>query len=452
MIRTLVYLAVLALAAYGAALLADRPGTVALEWDGWRLDSSVAMLALAVAVVAIVLAALLRLTGIVRHAPRNWALARRARRRERGYRALTHGMVAVAAGDSEEAHRQARRALALLDDPPLTMLLSAQAAQLAGDEAAARRYFTAMLERPETAFLGLRGLLMQAERAGDKEEARRLIERAFAMRPNTPWVVTALLEEQTKGQRWRDALDTVLRAEKAGTIPRAEARAKEAALYVALAEQEREAGDGVEARALARKAQKLAPEFLPAAIVRASLLAREGHKRAANKILETTWAKTPHPELARIAARMGDGDALARSRRVEKLVDTNPQHRESRLALAEAALDARLWGVARAQLAPLAADSPTAHVCRLMARLEAEEKNDTTWERAWLLRAANAAPDPAWVCGACGGQAASWSSLCPHCSAFATLSWRAPDVAASPALARAPAPAAPSIDAPAPGA
>jgi HemY protein len=193
MIRTLVFLVVVAVLALGAVWLADRPGAVALEWDGWRLDSSVAVLALVLAAAAVLLALLLRVAGIVRHTPRNWRLARRARRRERGYRALTHGMVAVAAGDAEEAHRQARRASGLLDDPPLTMLLSAQAAQLAGDEAAARRYFTAMLERPETAFLGLRGLLMQAERAGDKDEARHLIERAFAMRPNTPWVVSALI-------------------------------------------------------------------------------------------------------------------------------------------------------------------------------------------------------------------------------------------------------------------
>ena len=44
------------------------------------------------------------------------------------------------------------------------MLLSAQAAQLTGDDAAARRYFSGMLEQPETAFLALRGLLLQAQR------------------------------------------------------------------------------------------------------------------------------------------------------------------------------------------------------------------------------------------------------------------------------------------------
>ncbi len=59
----------------------------------------------------------------------------------------------------------------LLAEPPLTLLLSAQAAQLNGDEQAARRYFTAMLDRAETEFLGLRGLVMQALRGGDEAAA-----------------------------------------------------------------------------------------------------------------------------------------------------------------------------------------------------------------------------------------------------------------------------------------
>ena len=451
MIRTLLYLAVFAALAGGAAWLADRPGAVTLEWQGWRVDTSVALLALALAAAAIALALIFVALGWLRHAPRNWRMARRARRRERGYRALTQGMVAVAAGDAGEANRQARRAQSLLHDPPLTMLLSAQAAQLDGDAAAARRYFTAMLEQPETAFLGVRGLLMQAEREGDREGQQRLIERAFAMRPNTKWVLDALLDDQTRARRWRDALATVERAAKARAIAPDEARTKRAALYLALAEETRQAGDAGEAGALARKAHKIAPGFLPAAIVRAGMLAAEGSRRAAHRVIESAWGITPHPELARILARLSDGDVVGRARRVERLAATQPEHRESRLALAEAALDARLWGVARTQLGALSAELPTAHVCRLMARLEAEEKNDTAWERAWLLRAASAVPDPTWVCASCGGHASAWTALCPHCGAFSTLAWRTPEVKPAEALPRA-RESAPPIDAPARGA
>ena len=82
-----------------------------------------------------------------------------------------------------------RRADKLLDHAPATLLLSAQTAQLEGDEGAART-FQEMLKHQETEFLGLRGLLAQAMKDGDWESALTLARRAYLRRPNTPWVLT----------------------------------------------------------------------------------------------------------------------------------------------------------------------------------------------------------------------------------------------------------------------
>src|SRR5262249_5928657 len=65
--------------------------------------------------------------------PRRIKRRRAADRQKRGLAALTQGMLAVAAGDSRAATRHARDAEGLLNAPPLTLLLGAQAAQLAGD-------------------------------------------------------------------------------------------------------------------------------------------------------------------------------------------------------------------------------------------------------------------------------------------------------------------------------
>ena len=82
----------------------------------------------------------------------------RASRPRAGYQGFTCGTVAVAAGDPQEARRFARRAEALLAEPPLTLLLSAQAAQIGGDELAAKKVFYGNAAA-KTEFLGLRGLL-----------------------------------------------------------------------------------------------------------------------------------------------------------------------------------------------------------------------------------------------------------------------------------------------------
>ena len=71
---------------------------------------------------------------------------------------------------------------ALLSEPALTLLLSAQAAQLTGDREGAARTFTAMLEDDQMAFLGLRGLIAQSLRDGNQVRALEYAERAFAHR------------------------------------------------------------------------------------------------------------------------------------------------------------------------------------------------------------------------------------------------------------------------------
>ena len=152
-----------------------------------------------------------------------------------------------------------------------------------------------MLERPETAFLGVRGLLMQAERTGDRVEMRRLIERAHAMRPNTPWVMRALLDDRARAGRWHEALDTLTRAAKARALGAADARRKEAAAELGLAATERETGQLAAARGHARKALRADPEFAAAAIGRARIEAAAGNRRTARKLIEAAWPRTPIP-------------------------------------------------------------------------------------------------------------------------------------------------------------
>src|SRR5205814_9090865 len=108
------------------------------EWHGWRLDTSVGVILIAVVVLVLLSVALWLIYRWIVGAPGALLDGWGESRRRRGYRALTQGLAAVAAGDGAEAAEDAREAEALLSEPPLTMLLSAQAAQLTGDRDAAK--------------------------------------------------------------------------------------------------------------------------------------------------------------------------------------------------------------------------------------------------------------------------------------------------------------------------
>ncbi|HXV26305.1 MAG TPA: heme biosynthesis HemY N-terminal domain-containing protein [Alphaproteobacteria bacterium] len=434
--KILIFLLKLVILVGVAVWVAERPGTVTLRWLNWELHTTVGVLILVVVVAATLAALLYRLWRLTLRSPRDYLSRRRARRRERGYRALTQGMVAVAAGDAEEAKRQARRAGALLDEPPLTLLLAAQAAQLDGDEEAARDYFTRMIERDETAFLGLRGLLMQAVRGGDDAAALELAERAYKERPETPWLVRTLLDLQIRRGQWEQANEALAQAQRIRLVGPDQAKRQRSALLVERARALQQGGETGEALRLAREAHRLDPGFVPAAAQLAGLLIPVGKVREAGRVIENAWNQSPHPALAQAyAALRADEDPLARARRFERLGEVNRSTRDARLELAAAAMGARLWGEAKRHLEVALELGATARAYRMLAELEEGERGDPEAAARWLRKAAEAAPDPAWVCERCGAAHQSWSARCEGCGSFATLAWRQPNRTEAPALA-----------------
>jgi HemY protein len=478
--RAIAALIVVAALAAAAVFLTDNPGHVEILWQGWQVDTSIGVLVAAAALAALAVALALWLLARLLGSPRALLRRRRERRRRAGYEALTRGMVAVAAGDPHEARRYARRAEALLAEPPLTLLLSAQAAQIGGDEFGAKKFFTAMLDRPETEFLGLRGLLNQALRDGDRETARRLAGRAVALRPDAAWAALGLLDLEARDGRWEAARAALERAVKRRFLTPELARHHRGVILYELSLAAAAQGDRQRALALAGETQSLTPDLATPAAHYARLLVSEGRPGRAARAIERAWQTAPHPELARAYGEISsDETPLARLARYERLAAQHSSARESHAALAEAALSAQLWGEARRHLErALAADPPPfaampansrpapslmpapagrgdlfsraiPRLCLMMARVEEAEHGDPAAAHEWLDRAVRALPDPRYVCANCGGESAEWRSLCPHCGAFDTLAWRTPVWASSgvalPAIIDASGPADPTL-------
>ncbi len=441
--RRLIAFAALAVLAIAAATVADHPGTVEITWQNWQIGTSVGVLAAVLAVAAALLWLLFFGLGALVRLPRRYRRNRVLRRRRAGDAALTRGMVALAAGDGPGAQRYARRAEALLGAAPLPLLLAAQAAQLGGDEEAARRRYAALLDKPEAAFLGLRGLIGQALRAGDGDEAMRLAAQARELRPNAAWVFRTLFALQTRAGRWQAAAETLDAAAKRDFLPAERAAHHRGVIFHELSLAAEHNGEQRHALSLAATAEAGAPDLAPLAARHARLLLAEGRTRAARRAVERAWPKAPHPALAQVWGELGGAaPALELVSWFERLAARNPDAAESDIAVAEAALAAQLWGEARRHLSRAIAASPqgpTRRLCQLMARLEESEHPQAASAREWFDRALLAPSDPAYLCANCDGESAEWQSRCGRCQAFDALVWRAPSAAPSAGSAALPA-------------
>jgi HemY protein len=430
--RALAFLALLAVAAYGATWIADHPGTVTIVWNGYEVATSLAFGLIGVLIAAILLGFVWAIVRGFITLPETLVRGSRERRRAKGFSALSRGMVAVGSGDPLAARRHANDAERLLGAEPLALLLKAQAAQISGDREAAEHAFQRMVNDPETRVLGLRGLFVEARRREDDVSARAYAAEAARLAPSVTWANEAVLEAQCADGDWSGATETVERRASIGLIEKGTARRQRAVLLTAAA-QEREAGEPEAATDRVLKAVKLAPDLVPAAVLAARLMVRRGDLRKAAKIIETAWRAGPHPDLAKTYVSLRTGDSVRdRMARAETLAKISSWHPEARLAMAQAAYEAREFGKAREALTPLLADRPTVRACLAMARLEeAEHGAGSGRAREWLARAAHAPRDPLWI--ADGVASETWAPVSPVSGRLDAFVWKTPtEVLAGP--------------------
>ncbi len=424
MVRVLVYLAVFACLAFGAVWLADRPGEISVIWQGYRIDTSVAIGAIGVVLLAFLVLLAWAIIRFVFGLPSAFSLSSRARRRARGFEAVSRGMVAIGAGDPVAAGRYTGEARRFVPNEPLTLLLEAQTAQLTGNRAHAEAAFKAMLDRSETRVLGLRGLFVEAKRRGDMAAARAFADDAVRRSPSLAWANDALLDFHTNAGDWQAARTAVERRAALRLADKAEARRQRAVL---LAAEALEARDKEPERALAAalEAVKLAPALTPAAALAGRMLAERGDVRKASKLLEAAWREAPHPDVAAayLDVRLGDS-ALDRLNRAMTLSKLRPADPESVLVLAGAAIQAREFQKARDTLKPLLAGGASVRACLLMAELEEAEHGAAGRVREWLGRATRAPHDAAWV--ADGLVSDHWMPVSPITGRLDAFVWTVP--------------------------
>jgi HemY protein len=423
--RLLTFLVLTGLAVAGAVWLADRPGTVTIRWEGWRLDTTVPVLLLFLAAFVAVLALAARVLRAVFGAPGHFFAARRMGRERKGYAALADGLAAALSGDALRAGKLARKADKLLKNPAVTGLLTAQAAQLSGDEAAMRDRFATMTERKETAFLGHKGLADLALRTGDRASARDEAGKAFVLRPEADGLARQLLDLHMEAGAWAEA-DQVLRtARRRNALPEAELIHTHALILFGRAEAALKAGNEGEALDWAMEARDADPLFAPATALAAGLCHHRGKDRKATSLLKSAFKAAPHPLLVEgWRALGGDRAPLQRVKWMQELAQTNPTSPDAHLALAEASLDAQLWGQARSHGQEALTQRPSRAAYQLMARVEREERKDEAAAAAWLAKAAaDSTPEPSWACAACGHHAADFTVTCPSCGAAGRLEW-----------------------------
>jgi HemY protein len=432
MLRIVLFLILIALAAAGAAWVADQPGDLVLTAGAFRATTTLPRFVFLLGLFAAAVVLVWSLLTMTWRAPGRLRRRRHEKRHARGRHAITHGLLAIGHGDTALARRHADTARRLAANDPLALLLHAQSAQLEGNRDEAQRVFRVMAEREDTRLLGLRGLFIEAQRADDAVGAVMIAEEAIKLSPSSTWASHAVLGFRCARGDWSGALAILDSNLSAGLIDKQSYRRQRGVLLAARA-LELETMDRDVARESVMEAIKLAPTLVPAAVLAAKFESEAHQVRRAMKLVEAAWLANPHPDLADAYAHVKLGDsARQRLQRVEtlaaklavaKIPADRAGHVEGQLAIARAAIDASEFARAREVLAPYVSD-PTQRVALLMAEIERTEHGDGGRARAWTLRAVRARHDPAWT--ADGYVSDRWRPVSPVTGRLDAFQWQTP--------------------------
>ena len=396
MIRLFITVALCVATALLGAFLALNPGQVTVEFLGINAQVPFVVAAGVLIILTFLLAFLWWLIAKIWGAPDAFRTFRKRRRREQGFDALERALIASAAGQGSMAVRQASRAEALLDRPALSRLLAARAAEAAGDLESAQIHYESMLEDAKTRLVARRGLASIAESRGDDQAALTHARDAFDQAGQARWAYEALFAAQVRQARWAEAERTLSEGERREHVARDIAQRMRAVLLTAEGRRI-EDSNPEEAAKLADKAAHASPGFAPAAELAGRLLADQRRHRRAAEAIENAWKHEPHPALANVFAALRKSDSKAkRAERLRGLAALNPDHRESRMLLADVALEQSNLDAARAALTPLMGQPPlSARLCTLAARMETLA-GDESAARRHMARASHAPGEADW--------------------------------------------------------
>ncbi len=393
-------LIVIVVVAMGVVLWAvQSPDEISFTGPGFEGSTSRAALALVAVLLGAVMALAWWVLAWIWDLPGRISRTARKLRNKRARESIAEGLLAAEGGDAAAAARAAGRLLEVSEDGigsrKLAMLLRARAHEANENWIEAERAYSDLAREKGGELAGLRGLAAAAVKRGDHRTAIIHAQSAAALKSSAAWPFLSMLEFQTKSADWNGALATLADGEKRAILTSDASRRRRAVLLTAEAAQKRST-DAAEAERLALEALKAAPGFPPAAVIAARLALNAGRASKAQSVLETAWRNRPHPALTILWSDLKPNeDQRVRARRLRTLAEFNPEHRESRILIAEAAIADGDWPSAYEALLPLVTESPSARLCSLMEAV-ARGRGDREDAHRWAHQAASAPREPDW--------------------------------------------------------
>ncbi len=422
MIKILRLVLIIALVALVVNWFNKQSGISQLQWLGYQIEISTSLLIGLVFIFATIILLIDRVLRFIRNLPNMMAYGWQFRRKNNGDRALGLGFVALAAGDSRSAQKQAKKAEKLLGKGLLPDLLAAQAAHLSGDKNAARRYFAQLSKNKDTAYYGLIGIMNLQSQNNDHEKSIAAAQKALKVQPDSIAALTHIFWRKIEEREWEKSLEIIalLKPHLSNyEEQKKQFENREIGLCYLLAHH---ASEQTDKTVWLKRALKINESNIACLVSLARLYQKSELNKQMTKVLERGFMLNPHQDYIELL-RDGFTNNIAKFiARLTKLARQSKCKIDAYRLVIAASLDADILPPAISLLSEIPQNAMTNEDYLLVAEL-AEKQTDPTRAKIALQDAARAPRGKAWRCSSCSAITVQYEPICPQCNEIGMIDW-----------------------------
>ena len=422
MIKILRLVLIIGLVALVVSWFNKQSGISQIQWLGYQIQISTSILVGLVIIFTALIMLIDRVLRFLRNLPNMMAYGWQYRRKTNGERALGLGFVALAAGDSRSAQKQAKKAEKLLGKGLLPDLLAAQAAHLSGDKNAARRYFAQLSKNKDAAYYGLIGIMKLQSQNKDHERSLAAAQKALKIQPDSITALTHVFWRNIEEKKWEKSLEIIalLKPQLSNFAKqRKQFKEREIGLCYLLAHDSSE--QTVQSIWLNR-ALKISESNIACRVGLARLYKKNKLNKQMTKIAERGFILNPHQDFVDLLRDDFANNTAKFIVRLTKLARQSKFKIDAYRLVIAASLDADILPPAMSLLSEIPQNEMTNEDFLLTADL-AEKQIDPNRAKIALQDAARAPRGKAWRCSACSTITAQFEPICPKCSDIGMIDW-----------------------------
>ncbi len=408
MIRALKYFIITLILSYIVVWISDHPGTVKIFWSEYLIETNIVGLFFFIFAIFLLTFFVIRTFANIKRLPNIISNVRRDKNFLLGNQTLDEIAIDLFKGDLNNLEKNSRKIKKYFDNKLFSTFMLVNTALLKNDVNQAKRYLQILETLPKADYIYKRAKVLIALKENDTKNAENYLLEFSDKYKGDEWFSEKLAIIYSHRSEWKLAFDYL-------NIDNTKIK-KNSNLKLMLANLKVLSGENaVEALKISDDSIFVIKESIKA------LIEKNEIKKAAN-IIQKNWLKFQCAEIIEIFMQFkikNISDSLNRFKMISRSIKKgNKLTDETKLALANSAFQAQVWGESQTYLDSIDPERWDERVTKLYKRLEEKSPKIITPSNKNKILS-----EPKWVCSNCNFKYDKWQFVCDECSSVNQINW-----------------------------